>query len=68
MTTIHVKHIGPIVDSGEVRVTPVTLLIGKQSSGKSTLMKLLCYAVGWRSTSCLMGRLFYISIPTMVVF
>lgn len=43
MTTIHVKHIGPIVDSGEVRVTPVTLLIGKQSSGKSTLMKLLCY-------------------------
>lgn len=41
--TIHIKHLGPIKDTGSISITPVTLLIGKQSSGKSTLLKVLCY-------------------------
>lgn len=43
MFTIHIRHIGPIVDTGEITITPLTLFIGKQSTGKSTLMKILCY-------------------------
>lgn len=43
MVSIVIKHIGPVSDSGELRISPVTLLIGKQSSGKSTIMKILCY-------------------------
>lgn len=43
MVSINIKHIGPVTDTGVVLITPVTLLIGKQSSGKSTIMKILCY-------------------------
>lgn len=43
MRTIHVQSIGPISDSGTLQITPVTLLIGEQSTGKSTLMKILCH-------------------------
>lgn len=45
MPTIRIQNIGPLADTGEVRVAPVTLVIGPQSSGKSTLMKLLCFCV-----------------------
>ena len=48
MFTIHIRHIGPIVDTGEITITPLTLFIGKQSTGKSTLMKILCYC-SWKS-------------------
>lgn len=41
MKTIHVKHIGPINDSGELSIAPITLFCGRQGSGKSTLAKLL---------------------------
>lgn len=43
MPKINIKHIGPITDTGEIVVTPVTLIIGKQSTGKSTFMKILCF-------------------------
>ena len=43
METIHVRNIGPILDTGKIPITPVLLFIGKQSSGKSTLMKILSY-------------------------
>lgn len=43
MRTIHIQGIGPISDSGTLRITPVTLFIGEQSTGKSTLMKILCH-------------------------
>ena len=43
MPSIHIKSIGPISDSGLLEFTPVVLLIGKQSTGKSTLMKILCF-------------------------
>ena len=43
MASISIKNIGPIRDSGSVNLTAVNLIIGRQSSGKSTLMKILCY-------------------------
>lgn len=41
MRTIHVKHLGAIVDTGVLQLTPVTVFCGKQGSGKSTLAKLI---------------------------
>lgn len=43
MSSICVKNIGPVKDTGVINLTPVMLLIGKQSTGKSTLMKILCF-------------------------
>lgn len=43
MPAITVRNIGPLVDTGRVEIAPATLIIGPQSSGKSTLMKLLCF-------------------------
>lgn len=43
MATISIQHIGPLVDTGVITITPVTLIIGEQSTGKSTLMKILCF-------------------------
>ena len=43
MATIQIKHIGALTNTGIVPLTPVLLFIGKQSSGKSTLMKILCF-------------------------
>lgn len=43
MPSIRIKHIGPLVDTGLVEMKTVTLFIGSQSTGKSTLMKILCF-------------------------
>lgn len=43
MPSIQIKNIGPLKDTGVLQLTPVMLFIGKQSTGKSTLMKILCY-------------------------
>ena len=43
MPSIQIKNIAPLKDTGVVKLTPVMLLIGNQSSGKSTLMKILCF-------------------------
>ena len=43
MATIRIKNFGPIKDTGEITLTDVTLIIGRQSSGKSTFMKVLCH-------------------------
>lgn len=43
MPSITIKHIGAIVDSGCVETRPVLLLTGKQGSGKSAFMKILCF-------------------------
>lgn len=43
MATIHIKNFGPIKDTGLINLTNVLLIIGRQSSGKSTFMKVLCY-------------------------
>jgi len=43
MATIQIKNVGPISDTGKITLTSVMLIIGRQSSGKSTFMKILCF-------------------------
>lgn len=43
MAIISIQHLGPIEDTGRISLTEVMLIIGRQSSGKSTFMKVLCY-------------------------
>ena len=43
MASLHIKNIGPILDSTKIELTPLMVLIGRQSSGKSTFMKVLCF-------------------------
>lgn len=43
MATLHIKGFGPIEDSTTIELTPFMLLMGRQSSGKSTFMKVLSY-------------------------
>lgn len=43
MPDIRIKNIGPIVDTGVIELTAIMLIVGKQSSGKSTFMKILCF-------------------------
>ena len=43
MDTIQICNIGPIRDTGKIAITPVLLFVGKQSSGKSTVMKIISY-------------------------
>lgn len=43
MASLHITNFGPITDSTEIELTPLTMLIGRQSSGKSTFMKVLCF-------------------------
>ena len=44
MATIHIKNVGPLKDTGEIALNKLMLFIGKQSSGKSTFMKVLCHS------------------------
>lgn len=43
MTSLHIKNFGPIVDSTKIELLPLMVLIGRQSAGKSTFMKVLCF-------------------------
>ena len=43
MASLHIKSFGPIVDSTKIELTPLMVLIGRQSAGKSTFMKALCF-------------------------
>ena len=43
MVSLHIKNFGPISDSTQIELTPLMLLIGRQSSGKSIFMKVLCF-------------------------
>lgn len=43
MASLHIKSFGPIVDSTRIELTPLMVLIGRQSAGKSTFMKVLCF-------------------------
>ena len=40
---IQIKNIGPLEDTGVIYIKPMMLIIGKQSMGKSTFMKVLCF-------------------------
>lgn len=43
MATIRLQNFGPIKDTGVIELSNVLLVIGRQSAGKSTFMKVLCY-------------------------
>ena len=43
MASIEIKCVGPLNDTGRIELKMVNLFIGKQSTGKSTLMKILSY-------------------------
>lgn len=43
MATIQIRNIGPITDTGIITLTSMMLVIGKQSSGKSIFLKILCF-------------------------
>lgn len=43
MASLHIKNLGPIVDSSNIELTSLMVLIGRQSAGKSTFMKVLCF-------------------------
>ncbi|MDE5571573.1 MAG: ATP-binding protein [Prevotella sp.] len=43
MASLHLKNFGPVVDSTNIQLTPMMILIGRQSAGKSTFMKVLCF-------------------------
>lgn len=46
MATIQIKSIGPITDTGVIELKTINLFIGKQSTGKSTLLK-ICSHCRW---------------------
>lgn len=43
MASLHIKNFGPIVDSSDIQLTSLMVLIGHQSAGKSTFMKVLSF-------------------------
>ena len=43
MATIYIKNVGPLKDTTEIELNNLMLIVGKQSSGKSTFMKVLCH-------------------------
>lgn len=54
MQTIEIRNIGPLRDTGIVPVSQVMLLIGEQSTGKSTFMKILCFCY-WLEKQVMIG-------------
>lgn len=43
MASLHIKSFGPIADSTKIELTSLMVIIGRQSAGKSTFMKVLCF-------------------------
>lgn len=43
MASIHIRNIGPVSDTGTLELGRFNIFIGKQSTGKSTLMKTLSF-------------------------
>jgi predicted ATPase len=43
MTHLRIRNIGPLKDTGYVPISNIMLIIGEQSTGKSTFMKVLSY-------------------------
>lgn len=54
MESIRIKNIGPIIDTGLIPLTHIMVVIGEQSSGKSTFMKVLCYC-RWLEKKVMIG-------------
>ena len=43
MASIEIKNVGPLADTGQIDLGRFNVIIGKQSTGKSTFMKILCF-------------------------
>lgn len=54
MQTIEIRNIGPLKETGVVPISQVMLLIGEQSTGKSTFMKILCFCC-WFEKQVMIG-------------
>ena len=54
MQTIEIRNIGSLVETGIIPVSQVMLLIGEQSTGKSTFMKILCFCC-WLEKQVMIG-------------
>ena len=54
MRTIEIRNIGPLVSTGVIPISQVMLLIGEQSTGKSTFMKILCFCC-WLEKQVMIG-------------
>ena len=54
MQTIEIRNIGPLVETGIIPVSQVMLLIGEQSTVKSTFMKILCFCC-WLEKQVMIG-------------
>lgn len=67
MSSIRIKNIGPIKDTGVVPLTHVMLIIGEQSSGKSTFMKILCYC-RWFEKKVMIGDYNDLSLIKVIDF
>lgn len=55
MTTIRIKSIGPLTDTGVIELKTLNLFIGKQSTGKSTLLK-ICSHCRWIEKQLCIGK------------
>ena len=40
VVNLHIKNLGPIIDTGNIAITKVTIFIGNQATGKSTITKI----------------------------
>lgn len=54
MASISIKHIGPLTATGQVDLSRFNVIIGRQSSGKSTFMKILCFCQ-WLEKKIMVG-------------
>lgn len=48
MASIEIKNVGPLADTGQIDLGRFNVIIGKQSTGKSTFMKYCASVNGWR--------------------
>lgn len=54
MASISIKNVGPITNTGSIELGRFNVFIGKQSTGKSTIMKILCFCK-WIEKKVVMG-------------
>lgn len=55
MTHLRIKNIGPLKDTGIIPITNIMLIIGEQSTGKSTFMKVLSFC-RWIEKKVMLGK------------
>ena len=55
MASIRIKNIGPLKDTGVVTLTHIMLVIGEQSTGKSTFLKIVSFC-RWLEKKAMLGE------------